>query len=258
VSLLAIAFGVSGCGVARFDIPTYENQPTVASIVSRIRCELLSLLADDQTRPKLLAFHYVVGVQLSLTVTNNGELAPTFDIPALTDEFSFNVGFKLGRQREQNFTQNLYFSMDQLDRDWKRSRELVPGKENKFADCPDWDTNLSGKLGIDQMVKLAFTSPPYSDPNAELKGTAGEFGGYVDFVVTKNINGTGPTWKLVHLEGPGKMALLSRVNHDKISFGFAPSKGEPEVEAGTKVSPRVRDFLLQLGISQIQQTNIRE
>lgn len=249
------AFWLAGCGVPRFDIPNYQGAPTVAVIVSRVRCELTDLVKPGAyTREELLGNNYEVGVQLYLDVNNSGELAPSFNFPQ-TPTLAYNLGAKLAKSREQNFTLNLYYSMNQLAADWDQAvRDAKAEGKNEpdvYGKCPSpLVTNLAGQLGIKESAELAFTSPD-RNPTQGLSGTSGQFGGFVSFVVTKNLNAVGPTWTLQHFKGPGNLGTLSSVNTDKITFGFAPGKVK-EVFKGEVTSDRVKALLLQLNLNQIQ------
>ncbi len=254
VALFLSAASLASCGVKAFDIPQEGGAPSVALIVQRVRCELIELIKPGaSTRPELLGNNYHVGLQLSLTVNSSGELAPSLNFPQTT-EYAFNFGVKLSRAQEQNFVVNLYYSMPQLAQDLDRTRvyakEAGHPQSNAFEQCPSpFETNLTGNLGIRDSVELAFTSPDRN--GAALQGTGGEFGGYVSFVVTKNINGLGPTWTLTHFKGPGNLGTLSTVNTDRITFGFAP--GGPDAhKAPAAASQRVKDLLFQLNLNQIQ------
>ncbi len=252
--LFLCCISLAGCGVRAFDIPQEGGAPSVALIVQRVRCELIELIEPGSpTRQELLGNNYHVGLQLSLTVNSSGELAPSFNFPQ-TSQYAFNFGLKLARGQEQNFVVNLYYSMPQLAQDLDRTRvfakEAGHPQSNAFEQCPSpFETNLTGNLGIKESVDLAFTSPDRN--GAALQGTGGEFGGYVSFVVTKNVNSLGPTWALTHFKGPGNLGTLSTVNTDKITFGFAP--GGPDArKAPAAASQRVKDLLLQLNLTQIQ------
>lgn len=254
LALSVVCTSSTGCGVRAFDIPRKDGAPSVALIVQRIRCELIELIEPGaRTREELLGNRYHVGLQLSLTVNSSGELAPSFNFPQ-SATYAFNFGLKLSRGHEQNFVVNLYYSMPQLAQDLDRTRafseEAGHPESNKFEECPSpLASNLTGNLGIKESVELAFTSPDRS--GGGLTGTAGEFGGYVSFVVTKNINSAGPTWTLVHFKGPGNFGSISAVNTDKITFGFAP--GGPDARTAPEVaSERIKTLLFQLNLAQIQ------
>ncbi|CAN7199068.1 hypothetical protein LJR231_000499 [Phyllobacterium sp. LjRoot231] len=243
---VSIAGFVAGCGIPSFDIPIQQGAPTVTTIVQRVTCELVDMVRDDggyENRTTVLTGDYQVTVQLSLDVTDSGELSPNLNFPS-TDTFAFNAGLKLSRSRDQNFTQNLLFSMQDLHDRWKTNKQ--------FGRCPTANTNLAGDLGIKNTVSLALTAP-FRDPASK----DGEFGGSVNFVVTRNVNAVGPTWTLKHFEGPGNLGTLSRVNNDKITFAFARVSGKPSAQTRAEGTKRAQDFLNQLLLNQITVSPLR-
>ncbi len=243
VPLLA-GLSLPGCAssVPSFDIPQDSNGPTVRSIVDRVTCELAgALAASEANRAILLRNDVAVVVQLSLTVNDTGGLAPTLSY-IRSPKFMFNVGANLNQSREQNYTQKLYYSMRELAEEMK----LLEGRRD-LAICPKTDTNLAGELGLRRAIELAKTSSPHLNWDAPSSGTDGAFGGYVTFVVTKNLNMTGPTWALKHFKGPGGLGSLSEVNTDKITFAFARGKG-----AGSSSGKQQADLLVeQITLNQL-------
>ncbi|ESZ64762.1 MULTISPECIES: hypothetical protein [unclassified Mesorhizobium] len=238
-----------------FDVPRDEGGPSVTHIVNRIKCELIALVKPDAfTRAELVQNNFEVGLQLSLDVNSSGELAPSFNFPQ-TAAYAFNFGLKYSRAHQQNFTVNLYYSMPVLAKQWDLAIADAKAKglsePDVFGKCPSpLETNLTGNLGIKESVELAFTAPDRAQ-QAKLQNNAGQFGGFVSFVVTKNVNSVGPTWTLVHFKGPGNLGTFGIVNTDKITFGFAAG-GPDGSKFPDKPSDKVRDLLLQLNISQIQ------
>ena len=214
-------------GPSRFDVPQTEHGPSVDSIVQRLRCEIGSLAYDDYPHsPALLGGDFVVAVQLNLTVNDDGSLAPAFTY--MSGPFSFNLGAKLEASREQNYTQNLIFSIRQLRQEivlFAKEHLGDPFPCNRIA-----DTELAGDLGIRSAVNMAFGTSN-NNFDTKLAGTNGAFGGYVTFTITKNLNAVGPTWNLVHFKGPGSFAGVSEVNTDKIAFAFAQSGAAGKVPA---------------------------
>jgi hypothetical protein len=207
---------LTGCAsiVPSFDIPVDQSgAPTVQSIVRRVTCELAGLLDDNYgLRGALLISDIQVALQLNLTVNDTGGLAPSFAFPDIP--VSFGLGGTLSRSREQNYTEKLYYSL----RDLQLEKDLARKAGVDLAVCAPTDTNLSGNLGLKRTVELAFTSP-HLDWTQKLSD--GAFGGYVTFVVTKNVN-AGPTWTLDHFIGPGSNTFnFSEVNTDKLTFAFA-------------------------------------
>jgi hypothetical protein len=215
---------LAGCAgiVPTYDIPRDSTgAPTVSSIVRRVTCELANLVAPGASHEfELLTGQYDVAVQLDLTVNDTGGLAPS--VSYLNGPFTFGAAAKLEQSREQFFSEKLFFSLLDL-RDQVEDSEIAyrEGRINsKITDCAEYaDTNLAGDLGIRQAVDLALGSN-YLQTTAKASDQ-GAFGGYINFLVTKNVNAVGPTWTLTHFTGPGGLGSLSEVNTDKLTFAFA-------------------------------------
>lgn len=217
-----VALALGGCsGLQNFDVPLdAAGQPTVASIVARVKCELLEMVRDDRGDDHVPSFHrrfllngdYDVAASLSLDVTDSGGLAPSLTyINAFSAGHSVSWGASLNASKEKvsNFTENLSFSLRDIYINWK-----VGGLPMA---CPIADTNLAGDLGIRNIVAMAALSEG---------GTAGSatkpaFSGSVQFAVTKAVTAAGPTWTLSHFKGPGSLASLSEKNLDKLTLAFA-------------------------------------
>jgi hypothetical protein len=229
-ALMAVvaALSLAGCAsvVPHYDIPNdpRSGEPTVRSIVDEITCELDSMLDDHHYRPYLLGGDMVAAFQLNLTVNDSGGLAPTMAFS--NGLFSFGVGASLSQSREQNYTETLYYSMKELDSDNQAAR-----KNGQVIDCRHViDTNLAGDLGLREAVAMAIQSP-HLKTDQPLSGSSGEFGGYINFGVTKNLNSVGPTWTLTHFRGPGGLMGVSEVNTDKLQFAFAQAAPAPAAPA---------------------------
>lgn len=183
-----------------------------------------------------------VAVQLNLTVNDTGGLSPSLTYASAP--FAFGLGGTISQSREQNFTQKFYYSMRALQKEAAAVKKLG----GDLAECWPTDTNLAGELGLKRTVELAFTSQ-HVDWGKKLSDD-GVFGGYVNFVVTKNVSG-GPTWTLTSFTGPGSnLGSFSEVNTDKLTFAFA--RGD---KAGTpfRASGRLKaDRLIeQININQL-------
>lgn len=249
---LALMFPLMGCSnVGHFDVPRdATGVPTVKSIIQQIRCELADLADPSYPHNLTLQKHdFMVAVQLNLTVNDDGSLAPS--ITYTNGPFAFSAGVRLQASREQNFTEKLIYSMKAIQEEIKLSRE-ISAKQGSSVDpfaCPAVaDTNLAGDLGLRESVHMALTS-------ADLdfgKGLSadGAFGGYVNFVVTKNLNAVGPTWTFAHFNGPGKLAGLSEVNTDKLVFAFAP-RSPSDVYPRKAPGAKAEDLLNQILINEI-------
>ncbi|WP_315703052.1 MULTISPECIES: hypothetical protein [unclassified Bradyrhizobium] len=247
ISLLAVvsSTAISGCAsfVPYFDIPVdQKGAPTVQSIVRRVTCELAGLLDDNYgLRNALLISDIQVSLQLNLTVNDTGGLSPS--VSFISGPFAFGLGGTLSQSREQNYTEKLYYSL----RDLQQEIDLARKNHLDLAACQPINTNLAGELGLRRTVELAFTSP-HLDWTAKLSD--GAFGGYVKFVVTKNVN-AGPTWTLTQFTGPGSnLGTFSEVNTDNLTFAFA--RGD-KVGTPFRVSGRAKaDYLIQqMNINQI-------
>lgn len=251
-ALSSIAMGGCASVVPSFDIPVdASGAPTVQSIARRVTCELAALLDDNYgLRGALLISDIQVALQLNLTVNDTGGLSPSLSYT--NGLFAFGLGGTLSQSREQNYTQKLYYSL----RDLQKEIDLARKNGVNLATCGPTDTNLAGDLGLKRTVELAFTAP-HVDWNAKLAD--GVFGGYVTFVVTKDVN-AGPTWKLTHFTGPGdKLVNFSEVNTDKLTFVFARGDkvGKPFSISGRQKADQLID---QININQLstQLGNVRQ
>ncbi|MCG7394245.1 hypothetical protein MHY87_15165 [Microvirga sp. ACRRW] len=226
-SFLLVPFSLGGCAtvVPSFDVPTDPSteSPTVKSIVDRVTCELANLVtpgAPNET--DLLTGQYEVAVQLDLTVNDTGGLSPSLAYISTGAPFIFNANAKFEKSREQYFSQKLYYSLLDLRQELDdREKAFRKGSATRLmTDCSkDIETNLAGDLGIRQVVDMAL-GVNYGRTTAKMSDK-GAFGGSVNFTVTKNLSGVGPTWALTHFVGPGPLASASEVNIDKLTYAFA-------------------------------------
>lgn len=239
------SFFLSGCAavVPNFDIPVNQNGPTIHSISRRVTCELVQLIErGDGISDALLGDDIDVAVQLNLTVNDTGGLSPSLTYNYAP--FAFGLSGMLSQSREQNFTQKFYYSMRALQKEAGVERRLG----SNLAECWPMDTNLAGELGLGRTVELAFTSQ-HVDWGKKLSED-GVFGGYVNFVVTKNVNG-GPTWTLTSFIGPGSnLGSFSEVNTDKLTFAFArgDKAGTPFRASGRQKADRLIE---QINLNQL-------
>jgi hypothetical protein len=246
-TLVSIFLGGCSTVVPKFDVPTDSSgAPTVRSIVDEITCEFDDMLAEPTFRDFLLLGDVDVALQLTLTVNDTGGLTPSFTYMA--GLFSFNAGATLSQSREQNYTETLYYSMRQLYHD----NQVAQAAGQRPICHQDVDTNLAGNLGIRDAVAIAIQSPNLNFTK-KLSGTDGEFGGYVNFLVTKNVNAVGPTWTLTHFKGPGSFGALSEVNTDKLVFAFAEGAdvGKPYSIFRTGGFTRAKAHLDSINLNQL-------
>jgi hypothetical protein len=226
-SVFVAALALDACAYPPpFDIPTVNGEQTVNPIVRRVECELLDTVRDDYNhRPFLINGDYDVLVNLSLDVTDSAGLSPTVSYlnPFSVGMFAFGGSANLNGSRDQNFSWNLkQFSLREMYTAWKYGHRYQ--NCDSTADTPLGGTPLAGDLGIrERIATLASSSPDLEQSGQQ------QFGGSVDFVITKAITALGPTWTLTHFVGPGPLGSASRVNNDKVTFAFAtgPNAGKP-------------------------------
>ena len=219
---LVFACGLSGCAtiVPQFDIPSNEAGPTVKSIAREIECELDEIAAGGTGFDKFLLKTHDVGVavNLSLAVTDDGKLAPTFTY-VQNVIFGVSGGVSFEQSRADTFQQDLFYSMSD------RIALLKVPQQNICGELPN--TNLSGKLGLKAAWDLELTdltSANWSSTTAN----GGLFSKTITFTVNKNLSATGPTWTLAHFTGPGQFLTASESNVDTLTVAFVQGPGSKD------------------------------
>ena len=233
--LVLIGNGLGACSnFDRFDLPKNPStgNPSVSSISDRLRCELAYLVSDQFPYSSAVRVsHLVVGAQLDLSVTDEGTLAP--NITYIDGLFSFNIGARIDISRQQNFTGRLYYSLDEI---YDQTKGRMPESDHQYPDgrrmpynCPKVDTYLAGDLGIAKTVEMGILTKGLDLYSTKIGAASGAFGGYVNFIVTRNVNMVGPTYTLRHFKGPGSLGSLEEKNNHKITFAFASAgaTGQP-------------------------------
>jgi hypothetical protein len=222
---------VSGCAIPHYDVPYSPlGYPSVKTIIARIQCEIRDLVRTDiidKTHPSQLYGAFLrnwdmdVLIAMSIDVNDTGGLTPSLAYMNPPASFVFSANGTLSESRQHTFTENLQYSVRQIYLDWYAYNLAVQGGIDPVSlgltahECPSVaDTNLAGTLGIADFVAMAASSEGL-DTKDKI------FGGTIQFLVTKNVNGVGPTWTLVHFKGPGGLVGLSQVNTDKITLSFA-------------------------------------
>jgi hypothetical protein len=209
-------------------------------------------------------------VQLSLAVQDDGNLAPA--VSYASGIFGFVAGAKRDEQRTSTFNADLIYDMKEIHDVIKAERAAYNGElpPNSSYACPTAEeTNLSGVLGLDTAGLMGvYTGDLNLGDN--LSGKTGVFGGSVQFIVTKNLTGVGPTWTLTNWKSVGALAAVSRVNTDSVTFAFAQrnpitlfapekevmakstlkGKGDQRVELAA-AGERARDYINSIQINAI-------
>jgi len=248
---------------------------------------------DDVTsfhRLFLLNGDYDIAVALQLEVNDSGGLTPTLaylnPISKLAS-FMFGGSATLSESRDQTFTENIQLSTRKIYSDWKNKTKSFdcPTADTNLAgtlgikDLVAMAALTDRSLGPQPAQSQAAATPPQqcaaapkSPPAARCPGvqqclcppapqqtTSGQqgsttqFGGSIQFLVTKNLTAVGPTWSLVHFKGPGGLAGVSEVNTDKITLAFAqgPNVGKPLAAVGNAPNLDAYKLLQQILTSSI-------
>ena len=218
-SATLLACSVLGaCAVPRLNAPTENGYPSLRTIVDRITCEMVNMIRHDNFdefgfRNYLVTSDYVASMQLSLSTTETGSLAPRLNFPSVGTNVSVGVGLLSSRSRTQKFSRNMRFSFREL---YDRLQE-----DTEFGRCPgDTRTGLAGELGIKNIVRLQNTARTTltSGPS----GKSEDFAGTISFSVVRSIDSTGPTWVLSNFVGPGGFGSLQKTSLNKLIIAFAP------------------------------------
>ena len=239
-----LALVLAGCAqnYQALDLPKVEGrfgpQASTAGVTQRINCELARLVSPQNGDVGRKFRDFVAAVQLSLDVTDDANLAPSFGYTWLP--FSFAAGAKLDASRDSNFSADLYYDLKAIAEvtDYQRAHNLEhPGElpAGSRYSCDVVGPNaLEGDLGL---TTAALTG--ISTENENEKDAKGEFGGKITFNITKNLTGVGPTWTFTHYKGVGALAGVSENNLDSLAFGFArrqaadPTAGAKKTAAAT-------------------------
>jgi len=242
----------SGCAVPAYDVPLDEyGQPTAKTIVERIQCEIRDMVRDDRPsdpasfhRLFLLNEDYDVTVALSLEVNDSGGLSPSVSYvnplgPGKT--FTFAANATLSEARDHTFSENIELSTRKIYSDWKAGKSYL---------CPPANTPLAGSLGLKDLVSMAVSSPNL-DENLK-SGQKSVFGGTVQFVITKSISATGPSWHPIRIKNVAALTSFSEIYTDKITLAFAPGSNRGKRLARVQgLNPAGYQFIQQQLINSI-------
>ncbi len=222
---ILITLALAGCGgVPAFDTP---SELTAAHIVDQIQCEV-SRAAGYFREPQ----QWWAVADLTLQVDDSADFTPklSFIRPLAVDgtNFTFGAGGQLKGARQRIYSETVEL-------------QVIKANPNSCRTLKD-RFDLTGDLGIVETVRIGTKSYDDTDgvafPVSADKKTA--FGQTIQFVVTKNVSGVGPTWTLVHFVGPGAFFGAERIDTHKliISFARVPPPAKTVTKDGvTRVSP---------------------
>jgi len=188
-----------------------ESPVTVANIVDRIECEAWTA---RERHPQLLSQKWIGQADLYLQVDDSAGLEPslTFIKPLMEEgtKFTFGVNATLKRTRQRLYNESIKIDMTKLNE----------------STCKQARTNydLAGDLGIIDTLDIGLRSFDKIDEEHGVAFSDKEaIGQTLQFVLTRNVNGVGPTWTLSHFIGPGGLAGAERIDTHKLIVTFTPS-----------------------------------
>lgn len=209
--LTAIVF-LGGCaGVPAYDIP---SPVTVANIIDRIECEAFQATKQN---PMLVTDRWVGVADLYLQVDDSAGLTPALrfiePLARAGTTFAFGASGILKRSRQRLYSETIRIDMAKLN-----------GKT-----CQKYDAyyDLTGELGIVETMGIALASIDKDNTAAFSDKVA--FGQTLQFVLTRNVSGVGPTWTLTHFIGPGGLFGAERIDTHKLIVSFTPGKAVTKV-----------------------------
>lgn len=214
---LCMAVLLASCAVPRFGVPYNDVGPTKATIIDRIRCELVDLIKSDSSleggfNVLLAGKDYVASMKLTLKVTHSGTLAPSFSFPMLGSNVAGGFGLSAARTRSHTYTEDLRFSFRELRKLWEKNKKT-------FGECPKGiQYDLRGKLGLREFVALKFSAPGSLTSDIV---NSGKFGGTINFTLNRSLNSAGAVWTFDDFVASGQALTLSRATQHTLVMGFA-------------------------------------
>jgi hypothetical protein len=263
VSILFLSFMTAGCATT----PRFEKVTGVTpkTIVDTLECEIIAAkkknainVARDlnlirmgrlpKTHPIRDLRDYVAVAELTLQVDEEATLVPAFtqtDIITKTFTRAFDWGVKVDSQSHRVYSETINFTVASMS-DAKNSCEQRRA-----------GISLNGKLGVEEVVNMAFGSIDPEDEGIELPegavdstpsgrtggGSKGAFGTSLEFDLLGAITASGPTFTLVHFKGPGKLFATQRADTHKITISFASIKKGGGVARATD-NARIQNLLI--------------
>jgi len=136
-----------------------------------------------------------------------------------------DYGFKLDSQAHRVYSETVNFTVAAMSDDKNSCEKRRAG------------ISLNGKLGIEEVIDMAFGSIDPDDQGIDLPDTAAEdtssrkgggskaaFGTSLEFSLLGGITASGVTFTLVHFKGPGRLFSGQRSDTHKVTISFARTK----------------------------------
>jgi hypothetical protein len=237
---------VAVCLTACTSLPRYENPLTGGvkpkDVVQAIECELIDALPiwKKALKKEAVKGKMVAVAELTLQVDEQATLTPSFthtEIVSKTFSRIFNWGVKLDTTANRTYNEAVVYVLD--------PNRNVPYPKS----CNDSNAarhSISGNLGLAELLERGLTSQTplgrFAGPTSiEVAKAKTAFGQTVNFVVTMNVNGLGPTWSLTYFKGPGAMLFAQRIDTHKLIISFADV--DPDKKAA---APRTELYLKEI------------
>lgn len=275
--ILCASLVTSACATTpRFDKITGVTPKVIVDV---LECEIIAAKQknrirrarqEELKRMKVLPANYVIPdleryyavAELTLQVDEQATLAPSFthtDPVSKTFTRVFDWGVKLDTQAHRVYSETVAFRINGMHDSKNSCAERRAG------------ISLKGKLGIDEVVDMAFGSIDPDDQGIDFpEGTAevgdsggrrgsgsksaskSVFGTSLEFSIVGAITASGPTWTLVHFKGPGKLFGTQRNDTHKVTISFAQNPNEARMQ-----NLRINSEILPSSLTRQLQLNLQ-
>lgn len=186
------------------------SAPTVKDVIRDVQCQIRAAFSAQNLPAKRRTPGVTAAVDLTLQVDDSVGVNPTVSfidpLNAAGTSFSFGGSALLKGERQRIYTESFVV-------------------KNVYAAGPvcanQKELLLNGDLGIKETVALGLKSIDGA-PNLSF-GEDSAFGQTIQFTVTKNVSGIGPTWTLAKFTGPGGLFGAERADLHKLSISFSQS-----------------------------------
>jgi hypothetical protein len=251
VLILCASFVTSGCATTpRFERITGVTPKTIVDV---IECEIIAAKRKNTIKvardlsliragklPRSYPIRdlkkFVAVAELTLQVDEQATLAPSFthtDIVSKTFTRAFDWGVKLDSQSHRVYSETVAFSIAAMSDDKNSCEQRRIG------------ISLNGKLGIEEVVDMAFGSIDPDDQGIDLPegstevgdgssrkggGSKAAFGTSLEFNLLGAITASGPTFTLVNFKGPGKLFGAQRADTHKVTISFGRTKQDAMIQ----------------------------
>jgi hypothetical protein len=249
--ILCASLVTSGCAT----MPHFEKITGVTpkTIVDVIECEIIAAkrkntikVAREQsliragklprTYPIRDLKKFVAVAELTLQVDEQATLVPSFtqtDIISKSFTRAFDWGVKLDSQSHRVYSETVNFSI------------LAMSDDKNSCEHRRVGLSLNGKLGIEEVIDMAFGSIDPDDQGIDLPegstevgdgssrkggGSKAAFGTSLEFDLLGGITASGPTFTLVHFKGPGKFFATQRSDTHKVTISFGRTKQDAMIQ----------------------------